>query len=102
MRSSWFFVPKRLFPSLFRHNDYFSCDICQMAKHQRIPFSPPLYQISHLFALVHSDLWGPSMITTPFNQKWFFMFTDDHSCVFWVYLLKEKSEVPQTLPIFFL
>ena len=90
-----FLYLKRLFPSLFRNKDTFSCDICQLAKHQRIPFSPKPYQISHPFALIHSDLWGPSRIITPFHQKWFVTFIDDHTRVCWVYLLKEKSEVPQ-------
>ena len=42
--------------------------------------------------LIHSNIWGPSCILSLTNKRWFVTFTDDHTRVCWVYLLKEKSE----------
>ena len=91
----------RLFSSLFQNKEQFFCDICQFSKHKSVSFSPPPYQPSHPFALIHSDLWGPSRITTPHNQKWFVTITNDHTRVCWVYLLKDKSEVSQIFENFY-
>ena len=97
-----FLYLRRLFPSLFHNNEQFSCEICQFPKHKRIPFSPRLYQPSNPFALVHNDLWGPSRVYTPHNQNWFVTFTNDHTRVSRVYLLKEKSDVTKLLKIYIL
>ena len=64
-------------------------------------FFPRPYQPSHPFALIHIDLWGPSRIATPHNKKWFVAFTNDHTRVCWVYLLKDKSELSQIFEIFY-
>ncbi|KAL6320551.1 hypothetical protein AAG906_007630 [Vitis piasezkii] len=45
------------------------------------------------FALIHSDVWGPSPITTVNDFKWFVLFVDDCTCMTWLYLLKHKDEV---------
>ena len=92
---------KRLFPLLFKNNDHFECDVCQIAKHKRIPFPLRPYQPSQPFFLMHSDLWGPSRVTTHINKKWFITFTNDHSRVCWVYLLKEKTKIPQIFETFY-
>ena len=84
---------KFLFPSLFKNDDSFQCEICQLAKHTRVPFPPQPYHASTPFALIHSDIWGPSRIVTLTRKKWFVTFADDHTRVCWVYLLREKSEV---------
>ena len=96
-----FMYLRRLFHSLFRHNDVFHFDICQLSKHHGIPFQPRPYQFSHPFALVYSDLWGPSRINTPYNQKWFVTFTNDHTRVCWTYFLKEKYEVSSIFEKFY-
>lgn len=79
-----FLYLRRLFPSLFRNNDFFSCEVCQLAKHKRVCSPPQPYQASCPFALVHSDLWGPSRICTRSNKRWFLTFIDDHPRVCWV------------------
>lgn len=92
---------RQLFPKLFRNNESFHCTVCQVSKHQRIPFVSQSYCPSHPFALVHSDVWGPSRISTLRNKRWFVTFTDDHTRVCWVFLLKEKSEVAGIFEQFF-
>ncbi|KAA0062636.1 putative mitochondrial protein [Cucumis melo var. makuwa] len=39
------------------------------------------------FTLVHSDVWGPSKITTSSGKWWFITFIDDHTRLTWVYLI---------------
>ena len=95
-----FLYLRRLFPSLFRNNDSFYCEICQLAKQKRVPFPPQPYCASKPFALIHSDLRGPSRISTFVNKRWFLSFIDDHTRVCWIYLLKEKSEVESTFANF--
>ena len=53
-----FLYLKRLLPSLFKHEDSvsFTCDICQFAKHTRVPFSPKPYTPSMPFTLIHNDI----------------------------------------------
>ena len=44
-----FMYLKRLFPTLFTNNDKFDCEVCQLAKHKRIPFPFRPYQPSKPF-----------------------------------------------------
>lgn len=87
---------RHLFPHLFRSSDHFMCEICQLAKHTRIPFPLHNYHESRPFALVHSDLWGPTRVTSISNKRWFISFIDDHIRVCSVFLLRDKS-----IPTFF-
>ena len=82
-----------LFPSSFQQGDVFSYEVCQLVKHKHLSFPFQPYLASKPFALVHSDLWVPSQVTTSSNKNWFLSFIDDHSRVCWVYLLRDKSEV---------
>lgn len=83
----------RIFSSLFISSDNFACEVCQLAKHTRVPFSLHSYHASKLFSLIHSDVWGPSRTTSISNKRRFITFIDDHSRVYWIFLLREKSKV---------
>ncbi|RDX95883.1 hypothetical protein CR513_21525, partial [Mucuna pruriens] len=45
-----------------------------------------------LFSIVHSDIWGPSRVTS-FGFNYFVTFIDEYSRCTWVYLMKERSEL---------
>ena len=94
---------KYLFPKLFMNKDpsFFKCEICELAKHHRVAFPSQPYKPSKPFSIIHSDVWGPNRISTLSNKRWFITFTDDHTRLCWVYLLKEKSEVEQVFKIFY-
>ena len=82
---------KHLVPSLPIFSS-FNCDTCELSKHQRATFKlrnddPCL----HPFELVHSDVWGPARTTGLCDACYFVTFIDDHSCLTWVYLLKDRS-----------
>ncbi|PON85844.1 Ribonuclease H-like domain containing protein [Trema orientale] len=54
-----------------------------------------------LFAIIHSDVWGPSLVQNIFGARWFVSFINDCTRVTWVYLLKQKSDVSSTFQNFF-
>ena len=93
---------KKLYPHLFinKNLDSFNCDICQLAKHTRVPFKSRPYSPSSPFSLIHSDLWGPSRVPNLSATKWFVTFIDDHTRMTWVYLLKEKTDTEQIFKSF--
>ncbi|XP_073119427.1 uncharacterized protein [Henckelia pumila] len=59
-----FMYLKKLFPSLFinKNSNEFTCEICQFAKHVRNSYQALPYKESQPFALIHSDVWGPSKV----------------------------------------
>ena len=70
-------------------------EICELAKHNRSPFPLQPYKPSKTFSIIHSDVWGPSTITTFSRKKWFITFINDHTKITWAYLLREKSDAKQ-------
>ena len=49
---------------------------------------------------LHSDLWGPSLVSTTSRIRWFVTFVDDCTCITWLYMLKNKSEVCDVFHLF--
>ena len=43
--------------------------------------------------LVHTDIYGPSMVTSLRGSNYYVTFNDDSSHKVWVYFLKNKSDV---------
>ena len=86
---------KHLLPNLFSnlHDLDFKCETCILAKSHRVPFSISLNKSEVPFTLIHSDVWGPSPITTISGNHWFVTFIDDCTRMTWLYLLKHKDEV---------
>src|ERR1051325_3805765 len=90
-----FRVVKVLFPFLFKNLNVESlhCDVCELAKHKRVPFPISKKMSPCPFFLVHTDVWGPAYVPNISGAKWFLTFIDDCTRVTWVFLLKQKSEV---------
>jgi hypothetical protein len=88
---------KRMFPSLFSNQsvESFKCDICQFSKHTRTTFPSSLTKSVEPFDLIHSDVWGPAPVSNISGARWFVSFIDDCSRVTWIFLMNNKSEVPQ-------
>lgn len=88
-------LPKlhKLVPSLSKLSSL-HCESCQFGKHTRNSFPNRVNKRStSTFALVHSDIWGPSHVVTHFNFKYFVTFIDDYSRCTWVCLMKNRSEL---------
>ena len=95
---------KHLFPTLFKKLNplSFQCESCLLAKSRRKSYIKTVYHSSKPFYLFHSDVWGPSKVTTNSGKKWFVTFIDDHTRLCWVYLMKEKkNEVEQIFSAFY-
>jgi hypothetical protein len=86
---------RHLLPSLFSRlqNVDFKCDTCIKAKSQRVSYPVSLNKTNTPFALIHSDVWGPSLIPTSSGHRWFVIFVDDCTRMTWLYQLKTKDEV---------
>lgn len=50
--------------------------------------------------LVHSDVWGPSPITSSNNFHYYLIFVDDFSKFTWIYFLSHKNQVPHIFALF--
>nr|KYP63246.1 Retrovirus-related Pol polyprotein from transposon TNT 1-94 [Cajanus cajan] len=98
-----FRVIKLLFPSLFSKLDVESlhCEVCELAKHKRVPFPVSNNMSTFPFYLIHTDVWGPSIVPNVSGARWFLTFIDDCTRVTWVFLLKQKSEVSYVVQRFF-
>lgn len=97
-----FRVISLLFPSLFQgiRVEEFHCEVCELAKHKRVPFSLSNNRSPIPFYLIHSDIWGPSSVPNVSGARWFVSFIDDCTRVTWIFLLKNKSDVSTVLPNF--
>ena len=47
------------------------------------------------------DIWGPSRISTLNGFLYFVIFVDDYSRMTWLFLMKERSELPCILSTFY-
>ncbi|CAN0870173.1 Retrovirus-related Pol polyprotein from transposon TNT 1-94 [Linum grandiflorum] len=94
---------ERLLPKLFMNKSSRSlqCETCQMAKHTRSIYSGVKYRPTQPFAVIHSDIWGPTRVKNINGAKWFVTFIDDHTRLTWTFLMREKSETPQTFQEFY-
>ena len=66
---------------------------CQFGKQTAIPFNNSVSHSLSPFDLIHSDVWGPSPITTQGGSRYFVIFVDDFSRYTWIYLFKNCSEL---------
>ena len=70
------------------------CESCQLGKHIRATFSRNTEgRLESIFSLVHSDIWGPSRVSSTLGFRYFVSFIDDYSRCTWVFLMKDRSEL---------
>ena len=86
---------KHLLPGLFSKVSHlnFKCDTCILAKSHRASYPLSMNKSMIPFDLIHSDVWGPSLVTTSSGHRSFVIFVDDCIRMIWLYLLKHKDEV---------
>jgi transposase InsO family protein len=85
----------KLLPSLFSDFDISTlhCETCIQAKSHRVSYKTSLSKCNEPIVLIHSDVWGPSPVSSICGYKWFVLFIDDCTRMIWIYLLKGKEEV---------
>ena len=55
------------------------CASCKLGKSETLPFPLHTSRASHYFDLIHSDVWGPSLVSSHEKFKYYVTFIDDHS-----------------------
>lgn len=84
---------QKLTPSLSTLSSL-ECESCQLGKQIRNSFPKRVNNRATCpFELVHSDIWGPSQVSTTMGFHYFVIFIDDYSRCTWVYLMKNRSEL---------
>ena len=76
-------------------NKSFDCMPCQFGKQTALPFNNSVSHALSSFDLIHSDVRGPSPISTPGESRYFVIFEDDFSRYTWIYLFKNRYELYQ-------
>ncbi|GJU00031.1 putative RNA-directed DNA polymerase [Tanacetum coccineum] len=77
------------------------CEICQRAKQTRKPFPLSEHKTKSLGDIVHLDLWGPYKVASHTGHRYFLTIVDDYTRAVWVYLIKSKDEVFESINTFF-
>jgi len=71
-----------------------SCESCHLGKHSRNSFPSSVSQrASSPFALIYSDIWGPSCVKSNLGFQCFVTFIDEYSRRTWLFLIKSRSEL---------
>ena len=77
-----------------------SCEYCISAKMHRFHLNKTPLVSTSLLELVHSDVWGPSPLTSLLGFNYYIIFVDDYSRFTWMFLLKHKTEFLSVLKAF--
>ncbi|CAN6568096.1 unnamed protein product [Malus baccata var. baccata] len=94
---------RRMLPSLFHEikESDLHCEVCILAKSHHVSFPPSMNKRLFPFELVHSNVWGPSPVSTLSGIKWFVTFVDDCTRMTWIYVMKNKSDMGMVFRSFF-
>ncbi|KAL2229041.1 UNVERIFIED_CONTAM: Retrovirus-related Pol polyprotein from transposon RE1 [Sesamum indicum] len=76
------------------------CEICPLAKMQKLPFESSKIRSKSVFSLVHLDIWGPYKVPTTFGCHYFLTIVDDFSRSTWTFFMKYKSQTLETFQNF--
>ena len=60
-----------------------------------MPFNTSESISTNIFDLIHSDVWGPSSISSIGGSRYFVVFVDDYSHCSWIFIMKHRSELLQ-------
>ncbi|WJZ90886.1 hypothetical protein VitviT2T_010001 [Vitis vinifera] len=68
------------------------CEHCVFGKTTRVKFAKVVHETQNQLDYIHSDLWGPSRVSSIGGARYFLTLIDDYSRKVWIYFLKNKSE----------
>ena len=71
------------------------CVLCQLGKQIALPFNTSESTSINIFDLIHSDVWGPSPVSSIGGPRYFVIFVDDYSRYSWIFHMKDRSELLQ-------
>jgi hypothetical protein len=85
-----------LFPDL-KQIDLDFCEYCVYGKHKRVIFLKVRKEKkSERLELVHTDVWGPSQVSSLGGSCYYVTFIDDSTRKTWVYCIRQKIDVFDT------
>ena len=73
----------------------FDCVSCQLGKQPALLFNSSESLSTDIFDFIHSDVWGPSPISSIGRSRYFVVFVDDYSRYSWIFHMKHRSELLQ-------
>ena len=73
----------------------FDCVSYQLGKQPALPFNSSESISTDIFDLIHSDVWGPSPVSSIGESRYFVVFVDDYSHYNWIFHMKYRSELLQ-------
>ncbi|GKC76681.1 putative RNA-directed DNA polymerase [Tanacetum coccineum] len=76
------------------------CATCNKAKKIREPFPLSDHKSSKIGELVHLDVWGPYKVTSIDGFRYFLTIVDDFTRAVWIYMLKGKDDVYDSIVSF--
>ncbi|GJU61926.1 ribonuclease H-like domain-containing protein [Tanacetum coccineum] len=76
-------------------------DTCNKAKQTREPFPLSDHKSTKISQLVHLDVWGPYKVVSRDGFRYFLTIIYDFSRAVWVYMLKGKDDVYDSIDFFF-
>ncbi|KAK9144280.1 hypothetical protein Sjap_004183 [Stephania japonica] len=68
------------------------CSYCPLGKIHALPFTLSHHISSHVLDLIHTDVWGPSPVTSINGFNYYIHFMDDCTRFTWLYPLRLKSD----------
>ena len=72
----------------------FKYDVCELSKSHQTTFLLSLNKNQVPFMVVHSDIWGPSKVSTLERARWFVKFINDCSrMIDFFYEIKRQSKL---------
>ncbi|PKU73457.1 Retrovirus-related Pol polyprotein from transposon TNT 1-94 [Dendrobium catenatum] len=82
----------RLVPSICIPSTSVLCRSCNVGKSHKLPFVSSINTKTTPFSVVHTDVWGPSPISSINGYRYFVTFIDAHSRFCWLYLMHSKDQ----------
>jgi hypothetical protein len=71
-----------------------------MAKSHKLSFFLSSSTTSSPLELLHSDVWGPSPLTSFNDFRYYIVFIDDYTYFTWIFFMRQKSKVSQIFSSF--
>jgi hypothetical protein len=76
------------------------CSDYVQAKTHKIPFSPSSSKATAPLEVIHTDVWGPSPVTSTNENKYYVHFIDQYSRFGWLYYCSSKSDILTIFKLF--
>ena len=69
------------------------CEHCVLGKQTRVKFGTAVHRTKGTLDYIHTDVWGPTKVSSLGGKHYFVSFVDDFSRRVWVYTMRHKDEV---------